>query len=614
MRRIIIPGVAVALLALTVSCGNVDRDASGSGGSSGGAGAGGSGASGGSAGGSGGVVGVTETDKVDLLLVVDNSMSMADKQALLAATLPRLVQRLVKPRCLDAAGQPTGTTAPCAAGSQPELPPVTDMHVGVITSSLGGHGGNVCQDQPPFNDRARLLPSVRPAEGLPGESSGFVSFQASDDPGQLVADVATHVEAAGEQGCGFEAPLESMYRFLADPSPPAAVTQEGGRTVASGVDDTLLAQRQAFLRPDSLLAIVMLSDENDCSIKDSELGWYVSTIMSPSNTAYALARPTAHCATDPNSACCRSCLTSESAPPAGCTPLDLDPECAKGETLDPATEDKVNVRCWDQKQRFGIDFLHPTARYVNALRQKQLCTSRDDLLDAGCPAGDLVDNPLYAGSPNRSSELVLLLGIVGVPWQDLATPETLADPTELQLMTANELAATGRWAWITGDSVTPPEDPLMIESTAPRTGQNPATGAALASPEAAQGANPMNGHEWYADATINGDLQYACIFQLETPRDCLTIASTCDCKQPGMPAPPLCQAPGSGAGQGYSSMQHYAKAYPGLRQLAVLRDLGTTAVPASACPKSIEPASPVYGYGPAFDALLRAVAPRLIAE
>ena len=29
-------------------------------------------------------------------------------------------------------------------------------------------------------------------------------------------------------------------------------------------------------------------------------------------------------------------------------------------------------------------------------------------------------------------------GIVGVPWQDLATPETLGDPTRLEYMTAQD--------------------------------------------------------------------------------------------------------------------------------------------------------------------------------
>ena len=47
-------------------------------------------------------------DKVDLLLVVDNSAGMADKQQLLAEAVPLLVHRLVTPICVDEEGRPTG--------------------------------------------------------------------------------------------------------------------------------------------------------------------------------------------------------------------------------------------------------------------------------------------------------------------------------------------------------------------------------------------------------------------------------------------------------------------------------------------------------------------------
>src|SRR5437762_605146 len=43
-----------------------------------------------------------QLDKVDLLFAIDNSASMGDKQALLAAAVPTLVGRLLNPRCVDA--------------------------------------------------------------------------------------------------------------------------------------------------------------------------------------------------------------------------------------------------------------------------------------------------------------------------------------------------------------------------------------------------------------------------------------------------------------------------------------------------------------------------------
>src|SRR5262245_23453538 len=44
----------------------------------------------------------TAVDKIDLLFMIDNSISMADKQAILAEAVPLLVQRLITPICVRA--------------------------------------------------------------------------------------------------------------------------------------------------------------------------------------------------------------------------------------------------------------------------------------------------------------------------------------------------------------------------------------------------------------------------------------------------------------------------------------------------------------------------------
>ncbi|HEX3343977.1 MAG TPA: hypothetical protein VHS09_05360, partial [Polyangiaceae bacterium] len=89
-------------------------------------------------------------DKVDLLFMIDNSASMGDKQALLASAVPDMINRLVAPNCVDANGNPIAgaTAAPdgtCSSGKA-EFPPVHDMHIGVVSSSLGGRGGDQCSD------------------------------------------------------------------------------------------------------------------------------------------------------------------------------------------------------------------------------------------------------------------------------------------------------------------------------------------------------------------------------------------------------------------------------------------------------------------------------------
>jgi hypothetical protein len=114
----------------------------------GGAGAGGSAQTGGTGGTGGTEEPIAHADKVDLLIMVDNSVSMADKQAVVAQTVPDLVARLTNPDCFDpATGQFVAQVEPgqdCPAGSERAFPPVTDMHLGVITSSLGGHGADAC--------------------------------------------------------------------------------------------------------------------------------------------------------------------------------------------------------------------------------------------------------------------------------------------------------------------------------------------------------------------------------------------------------------------------------------------------------------------------------------
>ncbi len=142
----------------------------------------------------------------------------------------------------------------------------------------------------------------------------------------------------------------------------------------------------------------------------------------------------------------------------------------------------------------------------------------------------------------------------------------------------------------------------MIESVTPRTGTNPATGEPLAPPGAGPGANSVNGHEW--DITTHVDLQYACIMPLTLPRDCSTVADAgCDCKSAGdygyEDANPLCQDPTTGQ---YSTVQRFAKAYPGTRELQLLQALGERAVVGSACAKTVTGSvrDAGYGYNPAF--------------
>ena len=164
--------------------------------------------------------------------------------------------------------------------------------------------------------------------------------------------------------------------------------------------------------------------------------------------------------------------------------------------------------------------------------------ARDDLRDAlaGWAVGDEVTNPLYApgadGTPAREPGLVFLAGIIGVPWQDIATPETITGralryipaPQMYQPLDANGMpSGPNRWDVILGDPDTGrlPTDPFMIETIdqRPMGAANPiVTGETIRPPGGMR--NAINGTE--QNIVNRDDLQYACIFDLVPPTDCTT--------------------------------------------------------------------------------------------
>ena len=97
-------------------------------------------------------------------------------------------------------------------------------------------------------------------------------LEQADPPGEasvtaFAQNVSDSVLGVGQVGCGFESQLESWYRFLVDPDPPLSVKVGlDYQAVRVGTDSDLLAQRAAFLRPDSLLVILQLTDENVAAV------------------------------------------------------------------------------------------------------------------------------------------------------------------------------------------------------------------------------------------------------------------------------------------------------------------------------------------------------------
>jgi len=544
---------------------------------------------------------VTKANKVDLLFVVDNSRNVEVAQDLFAKTLPYLFDRLAHPACVNGLGNVVAEAASpddeCPVGER-EFAPIDDFHVGVLSTSIGGHGADICSPKsstfnPIMDDKGHLItrdPNNAPVSTYDGK--GFLAWDpgqvlsppGDDDQAVLLGKVDQLVRGVGLGGCGFESQLESMYRFLVDPAPYQDIAIVDGKAEPQGLDAVVIQQRADFLRPDSAVVVMLVTDENDCSVRDGGQFYFALQGTTSEGNAYHLPRARSECAKDPNDPCCTSCAQT---PPDGCSANASDASCQ----LPPfdSKGDPINLRCWDQKRRFGIDFLQPVDRYVRGFTETTV-TDRN---------GEVVPNPLFVGG--RSNDLVLFAGIVGVPWQDVAF-----DPKDLSK--GYKQAHQIDWSLLIGDPATntPPGDPLMIQSIEPRTGANPVTGEPLDPPDAPPLANPINGHE--RNIPLFDDLQYACIYDRPTFKACNASTPDCECKVPDFDTNPMCQGPDGS----YTNIQRYSKGLPGTRQLAVLRDIGSQAIVASICAEVAQPADqPTFGYKPAVDAVLRSLRPRL---
>jgi hypothetical protein len=179
--------------------------------------------------------GTVTPGKVDLLFVIDDSGSMAEEQRMLAGAFPQLLTALFAPP-ID-----PGTGAPA-------YPPAEDLHVGVISSDMGVGGFVVptCSG----NDDGRL--QHEPGAGVSGCAASYPAFLTASPPGTPAAHDFECIATLGTDGCGFEQPLGALHKALAVHMAP------------SGPD-------AAFLRADAALAVVVLTDENDCSTDDSSL-------------------------------------------------------------------------------------------------------------------------------------------------------------------------------------------------------------------------------------------------------------------------------------------------------------------------------------------------------
>ncbi|MBW2732371.1 MAG: hypothetical protein JRH20_08235 [Deltaproteobacteria bacterium] len=177
----------------------------------------------------------TLSRQLDILFVIDNSATMDRKQDRLIAQFPELLAALHR-------AEPKGT-----------LP---DIHIGVVSTDVGAGPFNLKSCENPLGDNGRLQiprPSANckaPIDPWIRYANGKTNIPGCDganpaDGARCVEQAFACIAALGTEGCGFEQPLEAARR---------ALDQDPGHNVNPG-----------FIRPNARLAIIFLTDEDDCS-------------------------------------------------------------------------------------------------------------------------------------------------------------------------------------------------------------------------------------------------------------------------------------------------------------------------------------------------------------
>ncbi len=188
-------------------------------------------------------------NKVDILFMVDDSPSMMPKQAELQARFPDLIKVLDD---FGAKGNPAW------------------YHIGVVTSNLGAAQSNASSNCQPGGLGAKLQALGRahgPTCAPPGNGLNFIDYNqlamTNNLPaGQDLPTTFTCMASVGDTGCGFESQLESPFEALHNCMPDDS----------GNYPNCTIPENKNFLRPDSILAVVFVTDEDDCSAPtDSDL-------------------------------------------------------------------------------------------------------------------------------------------------------------------------------------------------------------------------------------------------------------------------------------------------------------------------------------------------------
>jgi hypothetical protein len=224
----------------------------------------------------------TVYDGVDLLVVVDNSISMAVEQQILSTGFFTLINSLVHP----------------IIGADWTFPEVENVRVAFVTSDMGlqyGDSGSDegfpyglmvqgCTDQDSRGDDGRFMgykkTTINPESGKISCEDGGGQCPADwncNNEGKCIAPDATTTNCPDMPGSSAWAQTNEEAKNAKLATQVACLAQQGNN--GCGVEQQLEAPVRAlsrtnqkeFLKDSHLLAILMVSDEEDCSVQKKGL-------------------------------------------------------------------------------------------------------------------------------------------------------------------------------------------------------------------------------------------------------------------------------------------------------------------------------------------------------
>jgi hypothetical protein len=182
---------------------------------------------------------VTVNRDIDLLFLIDDSPSMGDKQKNLANNFPEFIKVL--------------KTIP---GGLP------NVHIAVVTSDMGSKGAA----EPAAGPGIGALGSGGCA-GL-GKNGDMQLFGAPVTGGQFISDISP---PSGPRVVNYSGKLEDAFATMAKAGAGGCGFEQHLEAVKQALQEDLHPQNKGFLRPDAYLAVVIIADEDDCSLAHSNL-------------------------------------------------------------------------------------------------------------------------------------------------------------------------------------------------------------------------------------------------------------------------------------------------------------------------------------------------------